>query len=71
MNLCGHFFTVFVYSNQVLHHLTLDELIKSFEHQQKVIIFNGIFAHTLWTGDEEFTMTECYLNIIIDKNYWI
>ena len=45
-----------VYSNKVLHHLTMEQLEKSFKRQQKVIHENGIFAHTFWLGDKEFTM---------------
>jgi len=45
-----------VFSNKVLHHLTLENLRKSFMRQQKVIVRNGIFAHTFWLGDKEFTM---------------
>ena len=45
-----------IFSNKVLHHLTLEELEKSFKRQQKVIESNGIFAHTFWLGDKEFTM---------------
>lgn len=45
-----------VYSNKVLHHLTMEQLEKSFKRQQKVIQENGIFAHTFWLGDKEFTM---------------
>ena len=45
-----------VYSNKVLHHLTLEKLRDSFKRQQNVIKNNGIFAHTFWLGDKEFTM---------------
>jgi len=45
-----------VYSNKVLHHLTLEKLRDSFKQQQKIIVGNGIFAHTFWLGDKEFTM---------------
>lgn len=45
-----------IFSNKVLHHLTLEELEKSLKRQQKVIESNGIFAHTFWLGDKEFTM---------------
>lgn len=41
-----------VYSNKVLHHLTLDELTRSCQRQQKVIAPNGLFAHTFWMSDE-------------------
>ena len=45
-----------VFSNKVLHHLTLAELEKSLKRQQEVIATNGLFAHTFWLGDKEFTM---------------
>lgn len=45
-----------VFSNKVLHHLTLEELEKSFKRQQEVIVKNGLFAHTFWLGDKEFMM---------------
>ena len=47
-----------IFSNKVLHHLTLDELEESLKRQQNVIVKNGIFAHTFWLGDKEFTMEE-------------
>ncbi len=45
-----------IFSNKVLHHLTPDELEKSLDRQISVITKNGIFAHTFWLGDKEFTM---------------
>ena len=45
-----------IFSNKVLHHLAIEELEKSLKRQQKVIKSNGIFAHTFWIGDKEFTM---------------
>jgi len=45
-----------IFSNKVLHHLTEDNLRKSLKRQQKVIVRNGLFAHTFWLGDKEFTM---------------
>ena len=45
-----------LFSNKVLHHLNLEELKKTFERQQNVIGQNGIFAHTFWIGDKEFTI---------------
>lgn len=45
-----------IFSNKVLHHLTFEELEKSFIQQQNVINPNGIFAHTFWLGDKEFMM---------------
>jgi len=45
-----------VFSNKVLHHLTLNELEKSLCRQQEIIGSNGLFAHTFWLGDKEFEM---------------
>ena len=45
-----------IFSNKVLHHLTIDKLEESLKRQQNVIEKNGIFAHTFWLGDREFTM---------------
>lgn len=45
-----------VFSNKVLHHFKTEILEKSLIRQQKVINKNGIFAHTFWLGDKEFTM---------------
>lgn len=45
-----------IFSNKVLHHLTLNELEQSLRRQQEVIAPNGLFAHTFWLGDKEFTM---------------
>ncbi len=45
-----------IFSNKVLHHLTIEELEKSLKRQQKVIKSSGIFAHTFWIGDKDFTM---------------
>jgi cyclopropane fatty-acyl-phospholipid synthase-like methyltransferase len=45
-----------VFSNKVLHHLTLEKFERSLKRQQEVIVTNGLFAHTFWIGDKEFTM---------------
>lgn len=45
-----------IFSNKVLHHLTVNELEKSFRRQKEVLKPNGIFAHTFWIGDKEFNM---------------
>ena len=47
-----------LFSNKVLHHLNLKALDKSFKRQQNVITPDGIFAHTFWLGDKEFTLEE-------------
>lgn len=45
-----------IFSNKVLHHLARNNLKKSLKRQQQVITPNGIFAHTFWLGDKEFSM---------------
>jgi len=45
-----------LFSNKVLHHLSIEDLEKSLIRQQQVIEPNGLFAHTFWLGDKEFTM---------------
>jgi len=43
-----------VYSNKVLHHFSLDELISAFKRQNQAIVTGGLFAHSFWIGDQEF-----------------
>ncbi len=45
-----------IFSNKVLHHLTLEELAGSFGSQVKVLNPDGIAFHTFWrgTGSAEF-----------------
>jgi len=45
-----------LFSNKVLHHLTINKLEESLKRQQNVITKSGMFAHTFWLGDKEFTM---------------
>lgn len=42
-----------LFSNKVLHHLNLDDLVFSFKRQAKVIAAGGLFAHTFWIGGYE------------------
>lgn len=42
-----------LFSNKVLHHLSLDDLVFSFKRQTQVISAGGMFAHTFWIGDYE------------------
>lgn len=44
-----------IYSNKVLHHLTRDELRRSFLRQAEVLRPGGIALHTFWHGEEEET----------------
>ena len=46
-----------IYTNKVLIHLTREELERSLQRQQKVLLENGLAFHTFWHGskeDEEF-----------------
>lgn len=45
-----------IYSNKVLHLLSIDELKKSFQNQLKCLNKNGVVFHTFWlgTGEMEF-----------------
>lgn len=45
-----------IYSNKVLHHLTLTELEKSTLRQADVLNDNGIVCHTFWHGDDSYEM---------------
>jgi SAM-dependent methyltransferase len=49
-----------IYSNKVLHHLPLENLIRTFKRQTHVIAPGGLFAHTFWIGDEEFEKAGMY-----------
>ena len=40
-----------IYSNKVLHHLTVEELTRSLRRQAEVIRPNGLLLHGLWSGD--------------------
>lgn len=42
-----------IYSNKVLHHVTRDDLRKSFKRQKKILNPNGITLHTFWKGNED------------------
>jgi cyclopropane fatty-acyl-phospholipid synthase-like methyltransferase len=42
-----------IYSNKVLHHLTKNELKKSFVNQKKNLKRKGLLFHTFWYGSKE------------------
>ena len=42
-----------IYSNKVLHHITRDDLRKSFQRQKDVLNPNGILFHSFWKGDKD------------------
>jgi len=37
-----------VYSNKVLHHLTIEQLSKSLHRQKEVLSRNGLVMHSFW-----------------------
>ena len=39
-----------IYSNKVLHHLTRNDLSKSFQRQKEILNPNGIVFHSFWKG---------------------
>ena len=41
-----------IYSNKVLHHLTKEELVNSFQRQKDVLNLNGIAFHSFWKGNK-------------------
>lgn len=49
-----------VYSNKVLHHFPIEELILGLKRQCQVIHEDGLFAHTFWIGDQEFEKDGMY-----------
>ena len=42
-----------IYSNKVLHHITRDDLKKSFQRQKNLLNPNGIAFHSFWKGDKD------------------
>lgn len=45
-----------IYSNKVLHHLTKEELGKSFQRQSGLLNKGGLAFHSFWYGDKEENM---------------
>ena len=45
-----------IYSNKVLHHLSREDLKKSFKNQYYVLNKGGLLFHTFWRGDHEEMM---------------
>ena len=41
-----------IYSNKVLHHLTKEDLAKSFQRQKEMLNPNGIAFHSFWKGNK-------------------
>ena len=41
-----------IYSNKVLHHLTQENLVRSFQRQKEVLNPNGIAFHSFWKGNK-------------------
>ena len=42
-----------IYSNKVLHHLTREDLKKSFQRQKEILNPGGIAFHSFWRGDKD------------------
>ena len=42
-----------IYSNKVLHHITRDDLKKSFQRQKDILNPDEILFHSFWKGDED------------------
>jgi len=42
-----------IYSNKVLHHVTREDLKKSFQRQKEILNSNGISFHSFWRGDKD------------------
>ena len=40
-----------IYSNKVLHHLTIEQLRKSLLRQREILSGNGLVMHSFWRGD--------------------
>lgn len=49
-----------IYSNKVLHHLTLTELEKSLLHQTLRLNDGGLICHSFWKGTEEMEIKGMY-----------
>ena len=42
-----------IYSNKVLHHLSREDLKRSFQRQAEIINPNGIIFHSFWKGEKD------------------
>jgi len=42
-----------IFSNKVLHHITREDLKKSFQRQREILNPNGIAFHSFWRGDKD------------------
>ncbi|WP_028672487.1 class I SAM-dependent methyltransferase [Saccharospirillum impatiens] len=68
-----------IYSNKVLHHLTVDELSQSLDAQANALTQNGIIAHSFWIGEDSQEMSgllftfyrERHLLEIISKRFTV
>jgi len=47
-----------IYSNKVLHHVTREDLKKSFQRQKDILNPNGIAFHSFWRGDKDENYNE-------------
>lgn len=53
-----------IYSNKVLHHLSDEELLRSFSRQAELLKGKGIICHTFWAG----TKNEEYKGLIFNHH---
>ena len=42
-----------IFSNKVLHHLTREDLKKSFQRQKDILTPNGLLFHSFWKGNKD------------------
>ncbi len=40
-----------IFSNKVLHHLSRDDLLASFDRQRRVVKLGGLLFHSFWLGE--------------------
>lgn len=66
-----------IYSNKVLYHLTPEQLAQSLQHQQRVLMPDGLALHSFWYGEGSEQMhglhfayyTEAQLRTIAEPFY--
>ncbi len=51
-----------IYSNKVLHHLTDDALVTSFERQAALLKSGGVFCHSFWAGEGSEVFKGMFVN---------
>lgn len=58
-----------IFSNKVLHHLTLEDLKKSLKNQWEVLNAKGILFHSLWYGDKEEEMSDMHFVYYTEETF--